>query len=179
MGIFWLYTGNGNKPGWLCHQLEKLRRKAKLLNQNHHPHMPFHTSLLCPHLCNTFHLQSSLAYIDKTLLQHFQYCTVIRFSCQVPPCNLEAHSPLKVPDSQRWGVSTAGCPRHKWAVWKNKETNKNHLLILMFWRKCMSKTEKTGYKADFEFWFKMISVGPITFHKGKAAAKGELPQDSH
>lgn len=49
----------------------------------------------------------------------------------------------------------------------------------MFWRKCMSKTEKTGYKTDFEFWFQMISACPTTFHKGQEAAKGELLQDSH
>lgn len=131
MGKFWLYTGNGKKLGWLCHQLEKLRRKAKLLNQNHAPHMPFHTSLLCPPLCNTSHFQSSLAYIEKTngtILQHFQYCIVIHFSCQVPPCNLEAYSPLKVPDSQRWGVSTAGCPRHKRAVQKKKRSKQKPLI---------------------------------------------------
>lgn len=91
MGIFCLYTGNGKKLGWLCHQLEKLRRKAMLLNQNHPPHMPFHTSLLCPPLHNTSHLLSFLAYIDKrnyTFLKHFQYCIVIHFSCQVPPWKL-------------------------------------------------------------------------------------------
>lgn len=48
----------------------------------------------------------------------------------------------------------------------------------MFRTKCMSKTEKTGFKTDFEFWFKMISAYPTTFHKRQAAAKGELPQDS-
>ena len=42
----------------------------------------------------------------------------------------------------------------------------------------MSKTEKTGYKTDFEFWFKTISACSTAFHKGQAAAKGEVLQSS-
>lgn len=42
----------------------------------------------------------------------------------------------------------------------------------------MSKTEKTGYKTDFEFWPKTISACSNAFHKWQAAAKGDVPQSS-
>lgn len=42
----------------------------------------------------------------------------------------------------------------------------------------MSKTEKTGYKIDFEFWSKIISACSNAFHKGQAAAKGDMLQSS-
>lgn len=89
--------------------------------------------------------------IKRMILWHLQHCIshwYLPLPSQVLPHNMEAHSPLKVPDSQRRGVSTAGCPRHKWAV--QKQNKQKHLLLLVFWRKSVSKTENMGCKAGFK-----------------------------
>lgn len=46
----------------------------------------------------------------------FHFLLIFALPCQFLPHYLDAHSPLKVPDSQRWRVSTAGRSCHKWAV---------------------------------------------------------------
>lgn len=132
MGIFGLYVGNGKKRRWLCHQLEKLGRKVVFLPTE--PETPSKYTfpqqfVLSPTPSHISGLKIPCLHGQKQWfygIANIAFLIVINFSHQVFPCNFEAHSPLNVPDSQRWGVSTAGCPRHKWAVKKKKrQTRKN------------------------------------------------------
>lgn len=175
MGIFGLYVGNGKKRRWLCHQLEKLGRKVVFLPTE--PETPSKYTfpqefVLSPTPSHISGLKIPCLHGQKQWfygISNIAFLIVINFSHQVSPCNFEAHSPLNVPDSQRWGMSTAGCPRHKWAVKKKKKANKKkYLLILMFWRNgAWARQRKQATRQTLNSGPRLFQHVPMHFTRGR------------